>query len=698
MRAFLPDLKAAGLLAALAGCVAAAAAQPPPPADVLTNAAQVRNLTPAQAARALPVRLSGVMIDSASSASPNQRALILADQTASLYVLANQNLVTPHHRGELLEIKGVTDPGQFAPIVIAKAVRKLGAADVPAAQPATYQQLITGALDGQWVEIKGVVRQYFKPSTNAEIGRIILSADGGLVPVRFIPKPSDTNIQVDAEVQVQAVCFYQFSQKRQVLSPVLQVPSGVPVRVKKPAPADPYAAPLHSSTSLLQFSPESIRSYAHRIHVRGIVTSFQPGSFVWIRDGTSGLRIQTDQRETLLPGDEIDVLGFPSYGSFIPVLEDSVFRKTGSTRSPAPVAFTNYSEAFNHEDDLVATEAMLTQIQPFLDGVAFTLDKGGKIFKAVLKRPSNQPLRPDWQSGSKVRVTGICSLIHDETKPMAGIWQPQSFQILLRSPADLNTITPPPWWTSGHISLLLGVVAGALLLVTGIVTLFARHRLNEQKHQRAMAEAEFAAILSERNRMAREIHDTLAQGLVATSVQLRLAKKQTAGTSEALNQHLDAAQQLVRGSLEEARNSIWNMRSQVLENGDLASALQGILKQMADGTEVETRFEVAGKPRRLAPVIESNLLRVGQEAVTNATKHARAKHISVRLEFGEKQFRLVVADDGRGFDPSVPLPGAGGFGLVGMRERATQLNGELNIRSAPGQGAEISLSIPLSSE
>jgi signal transduction histidine kinase len=695
MRVFLPDLKAAGLLAALACCVVNAAAQPPPPTDVLTNAAQVRNLTTAQAAQALPVRLTGVMID---SASPSQRTLILADQTAAMYVRANQNLFAAHHRGELLEIKGVTDPGQFAPIVIAKAVRKLGTAEVPAAQPATYQQLITGALDGQWVEIKGVVRQYFKPPTNAAIARLILSADGGLVPVRFTPKPSDTNIQVDAEVQVQAVCFYQFSQKRQVLSPVLQVPNGVPVRVEKTAPDDPYAAPLRSATSLLQFSPESIRAHAHRIHVRGIVTSCQPGSFVWIRDGASGLRIQTDQRETLLPGDEIDVLGFPSYGSYIPVLENSVFRKTGSTQSPAPLAFTNYSEAFDHEDDLVATEAMLTQIQPVLDGVAFTLDMGGKIFKAVLKLPSNELLHPDWQTGSKVRITGICSLVHDETRPMAGIWQPQSFQILLRSPADLNSLTPPPWWTSGHIALLLGVVSGALLLVTGVVTLLARRRLNEQRHQRAMAEAEFAAILSERNRMAREIHDTLAQGLVATSVQLRLAKKQTAGASEALNQYLDTAQQLVSGSLEEARNSIWNMRSQVLENGDLVSALKGILKQMADGTEVETRFEVVGQSRRLAPVIESNLLRVGQEAVTNATKHARAKHISVRLEFGEKQFRLVVADDGRGFDPSVSLPGAGGFGLLGMRERATQLNGELTIHSAPGQGAEISLSIPLSSE
>jgi signal transduction histidine kinase len=213
-----------------------------------------------------------------------------------------------------------------------------------------------------------------------------------------------------------------------------------------------------------------------------------------------------------------------------------------------------------------------------------------------------------------------------------------------------------------------------------------------------MAEAEFAAILSERNRMAREIHDTLAQGLAATSVQLRLAKKQCSNPADGAAQYIDAAQQLVRESLEEARNSIWNMRANVLENSDLAGALEGILKQLSDGSGVQTIFEVTGKARRLAPVVENNLLRAGQEAITNATKHARARRIAVNLDFAEKQLRLAVRDDGRGFNAAAPPPGEGGFGLVGIRERAAQLKGELSIRSAPGEGTEISLSVPLSSE
>jgi signal transduction histidine kinase len=119
---------------------------------------------------------------------------------------------------------------------------------------------------------------------------------------------------------------------------------------------------------------------------------------------------------------------------------------------------------------------------------------------------------------------------------------------------------------------------------------------------------------------------------------------------------------------------------------------------MADGTEVETSFETSGRVRRLAPVVENNLLRIGQEAITNATKHAMAKAIKVVLDFGEKRFCLVVTDDGRGFDISTPPPSEGGFGVVGMRERAAELKGELDLCSRAGQGTTVTLTLPLSGE
>jgi len=660
--------------------------------SMLTNVAQIRSLKAAESARALPVQLRGVVI---SEADPAGRAIILADETAGIYLLADSNLFAPYRRGDRLEVRGITDPGEFAPIVKATAAHKWGATHLPAPRVVSYPQLITGALDAQWIEISGVVRRYLAPDSNSSVWRILLAADGGVVPVRSTT-PRDPLLQEDAEVRVQAICLYQFNQKRQVLTPVLQVPDGISIQVIKPAPSQPFAVPVRAADSLLQFAPDNPGS--HRVRVKGVVTYAQPGALVWIRDHSSGLRVQARQEENLKAGDEIDVLGFPAYGSGVPVLEDAVFRKTGTTQPPAPVVLTNLNAAFDHEDDLIALEAQLTEIQPAMEGLVLTLNAHGTILKALLKSAPAPPLASDWLPGSKVRVAGICTVIHDDVRPMMGVWQPQAFQLLLRSAADLTILSRPPWWTPKRVIYGLISITIALLLATGLLTLMTRRRLQEQALRRAMAEAEFTAILAERNRVAREIHDTLAQGLAATSVQLRLAKKQTAGDATALDHHIDVAQQLVRESLEEARNSIWNMRSQILETGDLPSALSGILKQMADGTELQTSVDITGRVRRFAPVIENNLLRVGQEAITNATKHAKAKQIKVKLDFGDKEFRLQVWDDGQGFDPAQPPPRSGGFGLVGMRERAAELKGKLNIHSAVGQGTEIVLTVPLSGE
>ena len=678
----------------LAGALTSGAAQETAPASplVLTNVAQVRQLTSKEAAQALPVKLKGVML---AESDPRTRAIMIADETGGLYLLANSGLFAPFRRGDLLEVSGVSDPGEFAPIVKVSQARKIGTSTNPSPRAVSYHQLLTGALDAQWVEVTGVVRRYIPPETNSTIWRIHIASDGGVISVRG-NLPHDPKLKEDTEVRVQAVCLYQFNQKRQVLTPILQLPSSQSLQILKPAPTDPFATPVRAADSLLQFSPDS--PVGHRIRVRGVVTHAEPGNMIWLRDPSAGLRIQTQQKDGLQPGDEIDVLGFPAYGTHSPMLEEAIFRKTGTNRVVTPLAFTNINVAFDHEDDLVQTEALLKEVQRVVDGFVFSFDMNGTTFRATLKTAESRNLTPAWLPGSKVRVTGICSLIHDNIRPLMGVWQPQSFQLLIRSPADLVVLIAPPWWTPQRIIYALGIVCAGLLIASGIGVSLSRRRLKEQAHRREMAEAEFAAILTERNRVAREIHDTLAQGLAATSVQLRLARKQTGGTPEALHHHLDTAQQLVRDSLQEARNSIWNTRSQVLETGDLPTALKGILQQMADGTELKTALEITGRPRRFAPVLENNLLRVGQEAITNAVRHARAKNLKVTLEFGERQFRLTVRDDGKGFDPAQPPQSPGGFGLLGMRERAQELKSELLVRSRPDQGTEITLAVPLSGE
>jgi signal transduction histidine kinase len=224
--------------------------------------------------------------------------------------------------------------------------------------------------------------------------------------------------------------------------------------------------------------------------------------------------------------------------------------------------------------------------------------------------------------------------------------------------------------------------------------LASRRRLKEQEHRRAMAETEFTAILSERNRVAREIHDTLSQSLGAISVQLELARGHANEISPPARNYLGAALRLARAALAEARDSIWNMRSQVLEKRDLGQALEGILVQMTEDTGVMPNMRVEGASRRLPPVIENNLLRVGQEAITNASKHAKPTRIDVTLAFDGRTVRLAVEDDGVGFVMgSQPNGDRRTFGLVGIKERAELLGGTVEIKSAPGQGTRVVVAV-----
>ncbi len=653
----------------------------------ITNAVDVLALTAAEAAEARPVSLRAVVID---QVDPRGRALLVADRSGGVYLLAAGNSLSGFQQGDLLDIAGVTDPGEFAPIVKSSAVQKLGTAPLPAPLRATYHELISGALDAQFIELFGVVQRVMPPE-GADRARFLLSVEAGQVHVR-VPGPLQADVQEDAEVRVRALCFYQFNRKRQMLNPVLQVPAGVPVSIEKPAPADPFSGPLHSVSNLLQFSRGNM--LGHRIHVRGVVLHNDHGSTVWIRDASSGLRLRTRSAVPLQAGDLVDVIGFPRFGSAIPVLEDSMFRRLGSSAPPLPIVLASPAEAFERSDDLVAIQGSIKQMMPVTDGLDLLLEANETVFKAVLRLPVLTRTYPEWQPGTLVRVGGICTVIYDEARPLMGMWHPEEFQLLIRSPADVRVLQAPSWWTLAHVTYVLGGCLGATLVAGGATTLVARRRLREQERERRMAETEFAAILAERNRLAREIHDTLAQGLAATSVQLRLARKHL-NSVEASGRHLEAAQDLVRGSLEEARKSIWNMRSQALESGGLPGALQQILRQMAEGLEVKTEFKVSGRVRRLAPVVENNLLRVGQEAITNATKHSSAKRIEVVLAYGEKQFRLGVQDDGLGFDTANPHKSGDAFGLVGMRERAGELNGELKIESAPGKGTKVVLTVPL---
>ena len=201
-----------------------------------------------------------------------------------------------------------------------------------------------------------------------------------------------------------------------------------------------------------------------------------------------------------------------------------------------------------------------------------------------------------------------------------------------------------------------------------------------------------SAVMAERNRMARDVHDTLAQGFTGVIVQLEAASDATSkGLAMEAGNHLDRAGQLARESLREARRSVQALRPQALEGNDLCEALDSLLKKMTADTSMKAEFSVKGHPMPLPPEWDENLLHIGQEVLTNALRHARAGRFTAQLAFTPGEVRLELRDDGSGFDPDRQHDG---FGLLGMRERVEGMGGHLTIQSATGRGTAISIALP----
>jgi signal transduction histidine kinase len=230
----------------------------------------------------------------------------------------------------------------------------------------------------------------------------------------------------------------------------------------------------------------------------------------------------------------------------------------------------------------------------------------------------------------------------------------------------------------------------------------ANHRLeatlseNVGLHEQLLVQAREAGMLDERQRMAREIHDTLAQGLTGIITQLQAAEQASQDPPER-RRHFDAAVTLARESLTEARRSVHALRPEALEQARLGEALTGVAGRWTERSGVPAQVTITGTVRPLPPEAESALLRTAQEALANVAKHAAATRVGVTLSYMDDEVVLDVRDDGRGFQPrqapGAPEPSAG-FGLVAMRQRIEGARGTLHVESEPGQGTAISARVP----
>ncbi len=653
-------------------------AQTPP--AVLTNAAQIRALAPEVARLKLPVQLRAVVTLIGGDAS---KTIFVQDETGGSF-LSGTRTTRGLEPGTFIEATGVTYAGLFVPGVRADAIRVLGRRALPRAVSASFDDLLSGRLHYQRVETEGIVRSAAFETNRCAL-RVALGARKLEVQV-LAPAPGEPPVLVDAQVRLTGLAAGFINDKRQMVAPQLVLSTLEDLRVVEPASPEPFAGPAIALAQLLNFTPAG--SSGHRVKLQGVVTHQQLGGALFLRAEDRGLYVQSAQPTAVRPGDVVDVVGFPAMGAFSALLEDAEFRTVGQEPPPLPVP-TTLREVLRGTNDanLVALEAQLLEVlQTPLESV-LVLRSEDASFNARLARV---PL--DLTPGSRLRLTGVCRVEESSTPGPGFRANPRAVELLLRSAADIAVLAAPSGWTAQR---LMAVAGGLLVLLIAASTWAAllRRRVAEQTEV-IRTKAEREAVWEERQRMAREMHDTLAQSFSGLGFQLDALTASLPEASDNARVRLATAQQMVRHGQEEFRRSLMNLRARELERGGLTEALGEVGRQLTAGTGIAFELQLKGTVRGLGEAVENNFLRIGQECVTNAVRHARAGRIEATVIFEPGRISLAVRDDGVGFDAAQAGASANGhFGWRGIRERAEQIKAEVNVASQPGRGTEVVVTV-----
>ena len=658
------------------------AASDAPVASPVSTAAQVRALSSEQAQLQPAVTLRGVVTYCRHAATSD---FTVQDATGGVW-LPEMPLPGGFTPGAEVEITGHAEPGVFGPIVRAQAVRVLGTGTLPAALPVSYEELLAVRLNSQRVELTGVIRsQRVDPESGLAWLALELASGGGRVTLNVTHEITGHPELVGARVRVRGVCLHSPDPlAQQVLLPTLNVHTLEDIAVLSPGVMRPFDLPVVPMNQLLR--PTSHTEPDRLVHVRGVVTLLPPEGPLAVQDDTRGMRVWL--RESARPhlGERVDVAGFPEPGGYSPVLRDAEWQLAGSARLPAPLAIEP-QVAIIHEGRLVTVRGVLAAAARGEDRWTLTLENGPVRFLTRIHRTQALP----WRLGSELAVTGVCEVEVGSWESFVTHRQPQGFSLVARDFADVTLLSAPPWWSPLRLFAALGT---ALAVMLGALWIRSRRRLREERSAREKARTLFAAVFDERNRMAGEIHDTLSQGFASISVQLEALGDRLGALPDGTRRHLDLARQLVRQGLTEARRTVWALRAQALEEGTLGDALVRIGRQLTEGSATAFELRSTGTSRPLAANVENDLLRIGQEALTNAVRHAGARHLTLTLDYQETCVRMAVTDDGCGLAAGAPGHRNGGFGLSGMRERARAIHAELNLRSTPGAGTTIELIVP----
>jgi signal transduction histidine kinase len=652
------------------------------PLPTLTTTHQAHSLTLEQAARSYPVRLRTVVTYYDPYIDPQHPTVWVSDSSGGIYVALSAVPAVPFKAGDLVEITGVSAAGGYAPIIDASEARVIGRSPLPSTTPkVTFAQIMSGAEDGKWVEVEGVVHAVRESGKNIDLDLAL--SDGTVMASTVKEAGADYDSLVDAKVKLRGNQAPLFNHQGAMTGAYLLFPDRAAVTVVEPAPAHPFALPISPVSGLLRFSPHPASN--HRVHIRGTVTLAWPGRLLCIQDGPQGLCAQTDQTTPLSPGELADVIGFPIIGAFTPTLTRATYTEVGF-HQPAPAVKVTADQALrgDHDAELVELEGQLVGQDETASDPNIVLSSQNHVFPVILPAQSGGRL-PTLKKGTTLRIVGICSMKGGTDMagtPADGLSIPESFRILLRSPQDVVVIKSPSWWTPIHAISMLGLAAALTLVVLAWVFVL-RQRVHEQTHIIRQQLQEAAKLGLEIRKLNEDLEERIAkrtEQLEATnheleafsysvSHDLRSPLRHIAGFSRILandfgpmmaveaREHLQRIEDAVSrmGLLIDALLKMAVLRRQSLklrhtELNAIVDRVISMLQPECEGRDVEWR--IAKLPALdCDPIL---MAQVFQNLLGNALKYSRGRASAVievdSIQQPGKPAIIFVRDNGAGFN------------------------------------------------
>lgn len=665
---------------------------------VLTNAEQVHWLSREEAAAGQQALIRGVITCTLAEFN----AAVVQDLTGGIYIDGwNLALSEPLPVGELVEVEGTTDPGQFAPRLHAVRITRHGTGELPLPVRPYWDQLLNGSLDTRFVELQGIV-------TSVRTNTVTLLTHGGKINVMLFGPADVTNAVAlkqyqDALIRLRGCLFASWDSATHQVH-VGEVRMITPsVTVDEPAPVDAFAAKAKRAADLLLFDPEA--SALRRVKVFGQIVHEHEGEY-FAMDRTNGFRFIPKEAVSLQIGDQVKVVGFPSLTGPSPVLQEAIARKIGV--DPLPEARQlNADSLFRAANDAtrVRIEAMLLNVSA--DKRTLELQAGLRRFVARFDGESISAASQaasigagqlqvfDVSLGSQLELTGVYAG-HGGNRTIDR--EVANFELLLNSPADVRVLAQPPLWTLQRLLILVGALLGVLGLALVWIRLLHHKvqqrtaQLQKEMHDREQAEHQ-GAMAQERARIARDLHDDLGSSLTEITM--------LATASPGLKLPADEATERMETIAGKSRTLVYALDEIVWavdpERDTLASVapyLASYVEEYLAGLKVACRVQIpfSFPDQVVSGEVRHHLFLAVKEALNNAIRHGGATEISFQVRLLEGQLLISVIDNGSGFDTSGT---SNGHGLLNLRNRLKQLHGDCELKSSPGTGTTVLLQLPL---